>query len=306
MNDRPAASVVITTRNRRADLERALRSVRNQTAILETIVLDDASDDGTQDLVAEDFPEVRYWRSETQLGYIALRNLGAEMARAPIIISIDDDAEFSTPEVVSQTLAEFDHPGIGAVSIPYLDDVPGGRAARVRPAVDGRRWVVWAYTGTSHAVRRDVFELSGGYEPALVHFGEEFDFALRMLDKGYAIRLGRADPIFHHLSPKSRESNRIWLSGERSYVLSASLLVPAPYLLPALLRLLAYAAVHVIQGAPPTAVARGVERGYDAAWKLRSRRRPVAISTYRLRNKIRFSGPLVLDDIDGRLARKRG
>jgi GT2 family glycosyltransferase len=296
LEDQPEASVVITTRNRRDDLSRALDSAQRQTARIEIIVLDDASEDDTAELVAGRFPSVRYWRADRPLGYIRLRNRGAEMARAPIVFSIDDDAEFSSPEVVAQTLAEFDHPSLGAVSIPYLDDLPVGLTERIAPAPDARRWAVWAYIGTSHAVRRDVFIATGGYEPVLEHFVEEFDFGLRMLDSGFIVRLGRADPIVHHLSSQSRQNDRVWLAGERGFVLSALLLVPGRHLPPYLLRLLGYSVVHVAQGAPPRLVARGVARGYRDAWRHRDRRRPVRASTFRLRERLRLRGPLLLDE----------
>lgn len=291
----PEATLVITTHNRCEDLVRALVSAQMQTTPLEIIVLDDASEDGTRELVTTRFPDVRYWRSETSQGYIRLRNRGAEMASAPIIFSIDDDAEFSTPNVVAQTLSEFDDPAVGAVSIPYLDDVDGGQEVRVAPAPDARPWAVWHFIGTSHAVRRDLFLEIGGYETALEHFGEEYHFGLRLLDRGFVVRLGGADPIFHHLSPKSRSSDRVWLSAERSYVLTVGLLAPTAYVVPELVRLLAYSAVHVAQGAPFKLVARGVGRGYRAAWQRRWARTPVARSTYRLRNRIRFKGPVLVD-----------
>lgn len=301
MPEPPAATLVITTHNRCQDLARALTSAQTQTAPMEIIVLDDASEDGTSELMRDQFPEVRYWRATAPQGYIRLRNQAVEMARAPIIFSIDDDAEFSTPHVVAQTLAEFDHPAVGAVSIPFLDDIPGGQAVRVAPAPDDRRWAAWTFIGTAHAVRKDVFLTAGGYETSMEHFGEEIDFSLRMLDCGFVVRLGRADPIFHHLSPSNRPSERVWLSGERGYVLSAALLVPSRNLAPALLRLLAYSAVHVIQGAPARLVARGVARGYQAAWRNRGRRKPVQRATYRLRNRLRFHGPLLLEDCEADL-----
>src|SRR5687767_5982098 len=52
-SDKPKVSVIIPTHNRAALLQRAVRSVTGQTfADLEVMIVDDASNDGTQDLVA--------------------------------------------------------------------------------------------------------------------------------------------------------------------------------------------------------------------------------------------------------------
>ena len=46
-------------------------------------------------------------RHDESRGYIVRRNEGVREACGKIVISIDDDAAFSTPDVVRQTLAEF-------------------------------------------------------------------------------------------------------------------------------------------------------------------------------------------------------
>ena len=114
-------TVVITTRNRKDSLRTALQSVLTQTAKPEVLVIDDASTDGTAEMVRGEFPTVRLDQSPQALGLIVQRNRGASLANGDIIFSIDDDAAFSTPHVIEQTLAEFEHDRVGAVAIPFIN-----------------------------------------------------------------------------------------------------------------------------------------------------------------------------------------
>ena len=100
----PAASVVITSRNRKDDLLTAIDSCLHQSVPVEILVYDDASTDGSADAVtqkfpSDQFPHVRVFRQETPTGYIVLRNRGARDARTNYIISIDDDAVFWPPSL---------------------------------------------------------------------------------------------------------------------------------------------------------------------------------------------------------------
>jgi len=70
-----SCSVVITTYNRSRLLARAIASVLNQewpeTVI---VVVDDASTDGTGEMIATSYPQVRYVRQDTNRGACAARN----------------------------------------------------------------------------------------------------------------------------------------------------------------------------------------------------------------------------------------
>jgi glycosyltransferase involved in cell wall biosynthesis len=227
VDGQPIATIIITTRNRRDELRRALSSCMRQTGAPEIIVIDDGSDDGTDEMVRVAFPSIRLVRSETSLGLIVQRNRGARLAHGPIIVSIDDDAEFSDQETVARTLAEFDDPRVGAIAIPFIN-VLADRAIRQRSPEEGRRYVAASYIGTAHAVRRDVFLRLGGYREQLFHQGEEGDFCVRMLAAGFLVRLGSADPIRHYESPR-RDMRRMDLYGGRNQVLFAWHNVPGPY-----------------------------------------------------------------------------
>jgi glycosyltransferase involved in cell wall biosynthesis len=125
-------------------------------------------------------PVLRLIRHEVSAGYIVRRNEGARLAKGDVIFSLDDDAVFSSPFVVEQTLRDFSHPRIGAVAIPYIEPHKANKEMQRAPTREDV-WITASYIGTAHAVRRDVFLALGGYREHLVHQGEEGDFCLRML-----------------------------------------------------------------------------------------------------------------------------
>ena len=106
-------SVVITTRNRHALLEKAIQSVLAQTTgDLECIVVDDASTDETQELYSRD-PRVVYVRIDAKdsHGGNYARNQGIAHATGEFIAFLDDDDEW-LPNKLERQLALFEkHPG---------------------------------------------------------------------------------------------------------------------------------------------------------------------------------------------------
>src|SRR5688572_29422087 len=171
---KPVATVVVTTKNRRDELASAIKSALAQSVAAEVLVIDDGSTDGSAAMVRSQFPGVRLERYETSLGHIVRRNRAAQLAKSDIIISIDDDAVFFSPHTVAQTLAEFDHPRVAAVAIPYVEPRKSTVVLQQAPSAEGV-FVTDDFIGTAHAVRKDVFLRLGGYREALVHQGEEMD-----------------------------------------------------------------------------------------------------------------------------------
>lgn len=289
------ATVVITTKNRRDDLHAAIDSALAQTgAAVEVLVIDDGSTDGTAELVRRKFPTVVLHRAEQSQGYIVQRNAAAKLARAPIIFSIDDDAAFSTPHIVAQTLALFTDARIGAVAIPFIDVNKNPEIHQLAPD-DKSIWITSTYIGTAHALRRDVFLQLAGYREPLFHQGEEMDYALRMLGAGFYVRLGQGDPIHHFESPR-RDITRMSLFGRRNDILFAWHNVPMPQLLPHLAATTLNGLIHGFKVRRPFLMLRGLTRGYLACFQ--QPRQPVSSATYHLARRLKKSGPLRLDEID--------
>lgn len=294
------AVIVITTKNRKDDLRLALRSAVSQRGKPGVLVIDDGSTDGTSEMVRAEFPTVRVERSELSHGLIVQRNRAAELAGdADVIFSIDDDAAFSTPNVVAQTLADFDgDPRVGAVAIPFIN-VNGDNVLHQRAPDGPGVLVAGEYIGTAHAVRRDVFRQLGGYRERLIHQGEERDFCIRLLAAGRVVRLGRADPIHHFESPR-RDTRRMDLHGRRNDVLFAWHNVPARSLPAHLLGTTVNGVRIGVRLRRPLRMVRGLIWGYRSILSEWSDRRPVSSAAYELSRRLR-RGPLPLSAIEHQL-----
>ena len=287
------ASVVITTKNRRDELSAAIASALTQSAQPEVLVIDDGSTDGTSDMVRADFPAVRLERSTESLGYIVQRNRAARLASGQIVFSLDDDAEFSTPRVVKQTLEDFDDPRIGAVAVPYVEPKKVNRLMQSQPNTSST-WITDSFVGTTHAVRRDLFLAHGGYREPLFHQGEENDFAVRLLDAGYVVRLGRSDPILHWESPK-RDFRRMDFYGPRNSILFQWQNAPLGFLPLGLVVTTVNCLRWSMKPARFWVRFQGVCTGYRDCGRLA--RRPVRPETYRLWRQLRSKGPTPLASV---------
>lgn len=210
-------SLVITTKNRREYLRATLISSLKQSVLTEILVLDDGSTDGTSEMVKAEFPHISLHSFKESRGLIARRNEGAYLASGDIIFSIDDDAEFSTSFVIEKSLLDFSDSRIGAVAIPYIEPNKENRILQKAPDQHGL-WATDRFIGTAHALRRDIFIMLGGYRENLIHQGEEGDYCIRLLDAGFIVRLGNADPIIHNESPK-RNIDRMDYYGCRNSIL---------------------------------------------------------------------------------------
>lgn len=290
-------SIVIATRNRRDELRIALSSALGQTAQPEVVVIDDGSTDGTAEMVQANFPSVRLERSETSQGYIVQRNRGANLAKGRILFSIDDDAKFSTPRILEQTLRDFDHPRIGAVAIPYLEPRTTNQRPQLAPD-DRATWITGAFVGCAHAVRRNVFLRLGGYREELVHQGEERDFCLRMLSAGYVTRCGRAD-LIHHMESPRRDFRRMDFYGRRNDILFAWQNVPAPYFTAHLLGTTWNGLRFALRCGREQF--RGTIAGYSEIACRKHKRQHVTRTAYRLQRRLQKRGPLRLNEIEAEL-----
>ena len=145
----PDVTVVVISYNDAARLPRALASIQRQTLrAIEIIVVDDASTDGTEEIVrriAEVDPRVRYERLAVNSGGCSTpRNTGIDLATAPWVMFCDSDDEYER-HACKNLLAAAESTGADVVcGTAERIDVRTGRTRRWRPEVHDRNAVVEA------------------------------------------------------------------------------------------------------------------------------------------------------------------
>jgi N-acetylglucosaminyl-diphospho-decaprenol L-rhamnosyltransferase len=88
--------VIVAYRSREL-LRRCLASIRERTAAIEpqVIVVDNASDDGTVEMVRETFPEVAVVPLTENVGFGAANNLAIRRGRAPYVLALNPDTRLT-------------------------------------------------------------------------------------------------------------------------------------------------------------------------------------------------------------------
>ena len=207
---RPALSVVVPVRNGGRDFERCLRRLRgSQVTDLELIVVDDGSTDNSASLAKAAGATVVH--HPFAQGPAAARNVGARVAKAPLIFFLDADVAIH-PHALELALARLDaDPGLSALFGSY-DDAPTapGIVSQYRNLLHHHvhqqgqfhqevRPVHTFWTGCG-IIRRDVFLAYGGFDPRLYPRPaiEDIELGYRLTRAGHRIVLAR-DVLATHM-----------------------------------------------------------------------------------------------------------
>jgi GT2 family glycosyltransferase len=193
--------VVIVSHNEGERLRETVDSfLANTPELTEIVVVDDASSDGSADFLGPRGPggyeAVRLLRMEASAGISAARNAGGRACRSPVIVWSDAhcavDPGWAAPLI--EALAD---PTVGEVApaVGYLDGKPGqGYGFTWKDPSMKMKWLerpdgpadVPFICGCFLAMRRDVFELSGGFDEGMYRWGsEDAELSLRLWLAGY-------------------------------------------------------------------------------------------------------------------------
>ncbi len=180
MTDTPLISVIIATHNRATLLPRAVRSIYAQTyQHIEVIVIDDASTDETQAVIASlrtEFPSLVTLKNDTNLGNVGTKNLGIRTARGEYIAFLDDDDEYEPGKLEKQLALLLEtSEKCASCAMRWVED---GRTVKTTLARSPGISFENGGAISTWLIHRSVFDEVGLLDPA-IYMNDDGDFLVR-------------------------------------------------------------------------------------------------------------------------------
>jgi GT2 family glycosyltransferase len=217
MTDRPDISIVIVSFNTRDLTRECLAAVLGEGIQAEVVVVDNASRDGSADMVEREFPRVKLIRSQTNLGFGNANNLGFGVCSGRYLVLLNTDA-FLAPGALVRAITHMDQTpaaGLGGARLksrdgtdqpsarsfptPWLElftfsglsaKYPGsrlfGHLDRTWADPDAASQVDWVRGGFS-IIRREALDQVGVFDPRYFLYYEEVDLSRRIRQAGWEI-----------------------------------------------------------------------------------------------------------------------
>jgi len=178
-------SVIVPTYNRKNFLKKAIDSVKNQTKPpAEIIIIDDGSNDGTDQMVARDYPELKYfWQGNS--GISSARNLGIKNSSGDWIAFLDSDDEWLPKKLEVQSEEIEKNPEL---CICHSNEIWIRNGRRVNPKKIHQKFGGYIFekclplcviSPSSVIIHRSIFKQYGDFDTSLPAC-EDYDLWLRI------------------------------------------------------------------------------------------------------------------------------
>lgn len=202
---RPVLTIIITCYNTRDIVRDCLNSIYEHppSEPYETILVDDASTDGTSEMARATFPETRLLRNETNQNYSYSNNRALDVARGQFVLLLNNDT--LVPPLALDLMIAFlrDHPEAGVVGCKLLND-DGTIQASVKSlpspaaAIFGARSIVSKLFPNNRFTRRHLLHIDRNMtQPIVAGF---VSGAAAMMPLAAIKKVGLLDPqFFYHV-----------------------------------------------------------------------------------------------------------
>ena len=193
--------VIVVTFNGIVWIDKCLKSISKSTIPLKTIVVDNASTDGTQVYVKKKFPDILFIQNTNNLGFGKANNLGIEYAiksGADFVYLLNQDAWIEDDTIAEMLKVHYAYPEYGILSpMQYnanmqLDTafshnckISGlflGNSELTKPVCD-INFVMAAHW----LISRECVLTVGGFAPIFQHYGEDNNYIYRAVYHNFKI-----------------------------------------------------------------------------------------------------------------------
>ena len=224
----PPLTVLVVTWQARALLAETLESLARQTLRHRVLVVDNASTDGTAEMIDARFPAARVVRNRTNLGFAGGVQAGLAVVDTPLVALLNNDA-VAEPDWLERLAAALDaHPEAAAVTSrlllagvepPTLNNagvllLPDGygadRGLRAPADAYGEPGEVFGFSGGAALLRTDALRGVGGFPAPFFLYYEDTDASWRLRRAGWSIRYEPAAVVHHRHSATADQTSAMF------------------------------------------------------------------------------------------------
>jgi hypothetical protein len=241
-------SIVIVSFNTRDVLRECMQSVERESAGLriEVLIVDNHSSDGSPEMIEREFPQVRLFRSEVNLGFASANNVALKVARGRYLVLLNSDA-FLCPNALTIAVQHLDQqPSVGLAGARLVGrDYSWQPSARMFPSlltdffvltglasrfpksrIFGRFDRTWAdpllpaqtdwVPGAFSIMRADALAKAGLFDPEFFLYSEEVDLCKRIRNSGFKVWYWPDIVVIHIGGESSRQVKSLEMSSAGS------------------------------------------------------------------------------------------
>lgn len=210
--------VIIVTYNGKQWYDRCLTSLRNSVIPVQTVIIDNASNDYTVEYIKENFPEIHLINSDINLGFGQGNNEGIRYAldhKADYVFLLNQDAWIEPDTISKLIVVHKENSQYGILSPIHLNadktDIEKGLINYVADLkITDPSWINDMYFGrlkdvydtnyvnaAAWLLPRRTLETVGGFDPIFYHYGEDDNYMHRVQYHGMKIGICPGVRIVH-------------------------------------------------------------------------------------------------------------
>ncbi len=233
-------SIIIVNYNVKEFLQNLLHSIEKASSniLKEILIIDNASDDGSVEIIKEKFPSVILIENKINVGFGKANNQGLAIAKGKYILFINPDCIVSE-DTLDKMISFFEkHPDCGLAGCKILNSdgtlqlacrrsfpgpwtsftkvtglsnlFPNSRIfARYNLTYldENKSYEVDAVSGSFMMTRKEVYQKTGGFDEQFFMYGEDLDLCYRVQKNGYKVYYMHETQIIHYKGESTKRSN---------------------------------------------------------------------------------------------------
>lgn len=203
----PTFSLLITTKNRKADLSFTLTKIQHLLDRDDVVCLicDDGSTDGTTPFLKENYPNIQLIQNPKSRGLIYSRNRLLCLVTTEFAISLDDDLHFITPnplEIIQNFFEKSQSAAVLSFRIFWSKAEPNSNVTTEKA------FPMQSYAGGAHVFRMQAWRDIPEYPAWFMFYGEENFASFQLFKKNWKVFYLPEVLVHHRVDIKARKKNK--------------------------------------------------------------------------------------------------